>query len=1333
MSLAATHFDPVVGVDIHMIQPPGPVPPVPMVHPFVGIVFDPTDYLPFIGSTVKVNGIHRAIAGTAGKAVPAHIPIGGVFVPPLPGNECENFMGSATVSLDGDAAAYMGLPCLSCQSVGMPPPPRMRSSKIRSLLAPTSVVLPVPKGAPVMIGGPPTISLMNIAMSLGMAGLGRALRRLGGTRVVRGAMDAFRDARKALFRNLDPGFLKCRILRAEPVDSVTGELVVDQIDFVLPGRIPLRWTRSYRSGRTRLGHCGLGWETPADARLELQPDGSVLFHDGAGVASWFERLPRDSPISAPTNGAVLSRTEGHLTLRKKGGLTYHFPVRASRRVSHEIEISAITDAHRNSWSFTRDERGLAWIVENTGRRIRVESRDGRLVRLVLEPPDGGPEAPLVAYGYDGTGALVSVRDALGHPYRFDYQDGVMVRHTDRNGLSFHYEYDACAPEGRVLHTWGDGGLYDYRFEYDPEARWTEVTDSLGHKSTVEYDERFQITKEIDPTGGTTNFVYDEAGRTVEVVDPAGRATLYGYDADGNLALLTRPDGTALATEYDDGGRPILQTDANGHAWRLAWDAEGRLRARVSPRGGTWRYAHDPAGDMILMTDPNGGETRLAYDRLGQIKRIEDPVGNVQGLEFDALGKIRLHRDGAGFETRYEHDAKGRLLAVRTPSGATRRYEYDRNDNIVSTTDANGHETRFVRFGLGEIAERHQPDGTVVRYEYDTEERLKAVFNEAGERHRLIRDPLGRVVEEIDYWGNRKRFKYDRAGKVVATKDALDRIVRFEHDSLGRLVKRRFQDGAEECFAYDANGNLTEAVNDTIEVTRAYDEDGNLVRETQGDFALDHEYDLLGNRTLRRSSMGQEVGYAYDAAGRASELSLDGERLARMQYDARGHVSHEDLGSHLTRDHAYDRDGRLLRQALETGEGRLVERHYTRNPVGTVLTRETRHGEEYRRARFAYDAMDRIVESEEEHGLRESFSYSENGSLLRPGASATDALRSFQYHNVICAFDCAGNMRRRATGGSEFECHWDGADRLARLETSDGVTARYFYDALGRRHRKSVNGQETVFFWSADILVGRTVGASHEEIVYAPRSYHALFVRGAEDCYVNSEPNAQPTELVDSSGKLRDLQNETSGAVSLVANLGFAGQYVDEESGLRYNRHRYFDPEISQFVSRDPLGLRAGLNPYRYAPNVLRWIDPLGLTCHEIGDPGDFVGFSASEVDDWIEGAVEQRRLGQLISAPAADIRGSGPKLGSSPDIWFHDNLRVRGVSGAPGGRPVEIRTHSTNARHPESGYTTQINTHVSNPNTQGPTRYMDSSGNWHELDHGDQALMESLHHDAGNP
>ncbi|MFY0573455.1 PAAR domain-containing protein [Cystobacter fuscus] len=108
MMPAAKHFDPLLGIDIHLIQPPGGVPPVPIPHPHIGMVFDPMDYVPILGATVLVGGVPRAQAGTSGIALPPHIPMGGVFIKP-PANESEVFMGSSTVSVDGDAFSHR--PC----------------------------------------------------------------------------------------------------------------------------------------------------------------------------------------------------------------------------------------------------------------------------------------------------------------------------------------------------------------------------------------------------------------------------------------------------------------------------------------------------------------------------------------------------------------------------------------------------------------------------------------------------------------------------------------------------------------------------------------------------------------------------------------------------------------------------------------------------------------------------------------------------------------------------------------------------------------------------------------------------------------------------------------------------------------------------------------------------------------------------------------------------------------------------------------------------------------------------------------------------------------------
>ena len=58
---------------------------------------------------------------------------------------------------------------------------------------------------------------------------------------------------------------------------------------------------------------------------------------------------------------------------------------------------------------------------------------------------------------------------------------------------------------------------------------------------------------------------------------------------------------------------------------------------------------------------------------------------------------------------------------------------------------------------------------------------------------------------------------------------------------------------------------------------------------------------------------------------------------------------------------------------------------------------------------------------------------------------------------------------------------------------------------------------------------------------------------------------------------------------------FQGQYWDEETGLHYNRYRYYDPYSARFASSDPIALAGGTNLHAYAPNAIEWIDPLGLS------------------------------------------------------------------------------------------------------------------------------------------
>lgn len=78
------------------------------------------------------------------------------------------------------------------------------------------------------------------------------------------------------------------------------------------------------------------------------------------------------------------------------------------------------------------------------------------------------------------------------------------------------------------------------------------------------------------------------------------------------------------------------------------------------------------------------------------------------------------------------------------------------------------------------------------------------------------------------------------------------------------------------------------------------------------------------------------------------------------------------------------------------------------------------------------------------------------------------------------------------------------------------------------------------------------------------------------------------------GEVREQRSALAQQQGLRNPIRFQGQYHDHETGLHYNRHRYYDPSVGRFISKDPIGNAGGLNLYEYAPNPIGWVDPLGL-------------------------------------------------------------------------------------------------------------------------------------------
>lgn len=224
------------------------------------------------------------------------------------------------------------------------------------------------------------------------------------------------------------------------------------------------------------------------------------------------------------------------------------------------------------------------------------------------------------------------------------------------------------------------------------------------------------------------------------------------------------------------------------------------------------------------------------------------------------------------------------------------------------------------------------------------------------------------------------------------------------------------------------------------------------------------------------------------------------------------------------------------------------------------------------------------------------------------------------------FDALGNLVERiGADGERLRLAYDGAQRLVHLtrDYADGtrLEARYRYDALSRRIAKVVlrDGveQQVRFGWDGDRQCTEAFARELRTTVHEPGGFVPLLrleqacepdPRSCCNCARRSPPKASrcrrnacrrwarrgslsstpitsvppaterrtwPTALAGRSGR---LAGGGAGTTAGCAADPLPGQYHDEESGLYYNRYRYYLPEAGRYASQDPLGLGGGPNP-----------------------------------------------------------------------------------------------------------------------------------------------------------
>ena len=139
-------------------------------------------------------------------------------------------------------------------------------------------------------------------------------------------------------------------------------------------------------------------------------------------------------------------------------------------------------------------------------------------------------------------------------------------------------------------------------------------------------------------------------------------------------------------------------------------------------------------------------------------------------------------------------------------------------------------------------------------------------------------------------------------------------------------------------------------------------------------------------------------------------------------------------------------------------------------------------------------------------------------------------------------------------------------------------------------------------------------------------------------------------------------------------LRFQGQYFDPESGLHYNRHRYYNPDIGRYLTPDPVKLAGGLNGYQYVPNPTGWVDPLGLnTC----PGGDGCKPTIGAAEPSAEASVNKAEPKQPTPDESEEYLFRGDK--TKPDVVFKDGFKSKGAS-------EDLYLHAIDSDDPPSNF-----------------------------------------------
>ena len=870
------------------------------------------------------------------------------------------------------------------------------------------------------------------------------------------------------------------------------------------------------------------------------------------------------------------------------------------------------------------------ITDSLNRReVLYTEGEGGLKRVVKkEHADGS----ITRSEYDEAGRLKAQTDAAGRrtEYSLHMASGAVTAVTGPDGRTVRYGYNS---QRQVTSVTYPDGLRSSR-EYDEKGRLAAETSRSGETTSYSYDDpASELPTGIqDATGSTKQMAWSRYGQLLAFTDCSGYTTRYEYDRYGQQIAVHREEGISTYSSYNPRGQLVSQKDAQGREIRYEYSAAGDLTATVSPDGKRSTIAYDKRGRPVSVTE--GGLTRsMGYDAAGRITVLTNENGSQSTFRYDPVDRLTEQRGFDGRTQRYHYDLT-RKLTQSEDEGLITLWHYDASDRITHRT-VNGdpaEQWQYDEHGwlttLSHTSEGHRVS---VHYGYDDKGRLtgerqtvenpetgellwqhetKHAYNEQGLANRVTPDSLP-PVEWLTYG----------SGYLAGMKLGGTPLVEYTRDRLHRETVRSFGSRAGSNAAYELTSTYTPAGQlqsqhlNSLVYDRDYgwNDNGDLVRISGPRQTREYGYSATGRlesvRTLA-PDLDIRIPYATDPAGNRlpdPELHPDSTLTAwpdnRIAEDAH-YVYHYDEYGRLT-----EKTDRIPAGVIRTDDERTHHYHYDSQHRLVFYTR-IQHGEPLVESRYLYDPLGRRMAKRvwrRERDLTgwmslsrkpEETWYGWDGDRLTTVQTDTTRIQT-----VYQPGSFAPLIRIETDNGEREKAQCRSlAEKIQQEGSEDGHGVVFPAELVGLLDRlegeiraNCVSSESRQWLAQCGLTVERL--AAQIEPVYLPeRKIHLYHCdhRGLPLALISEDGNTAWSAEYDEWGNQLNEENPHH----LHQPYRLPGQQYDKESGLYYNRHRYYDPLQGRYITPDPIGLRGGWNMYQYPLNPIQVIDPMGLDAIE---------------------------------------------------------------------------------------------------------------------------------------